>query len=381
MRLNPIAIAIPLFFAAIGIELWVARRRGVQAFRYTDAITNLSCGLGSQGVGLVLTALLLSIYTTVFQRWTVVRFPENSPWPWVIGFFGIDFLYYWWHRFSHEVNFLWGVHAVHHQSEDYNLAVALRQPYFSALTLFAFYLPLALLGVPPLIYATHAALSLLYQFWIHTELIDRLPRPLEWVLNTPSHHRVHHGINLEYLDKNYGAILIVWDRLFGTFQPEGTAVVYGVTKPINSFNPLWANVEYFETMRGVAARAPGFWTKLRVIFAPPGWNPATGKVELPGAVVRGEFVKYRPVEVARGTQIWIAAQLGVLSFALMGVLLYVETIPQWVLAICGGLILLATLAWSGILEGKRWSWPLEIARIGASVAFTAWFVQAGNLLH
>jgi len=250
----------------------------------------------------------------------------------------------------------------------------LRQAYFSSFTLFPFYLPLALLGVPPLVYATHAALSLLYQFWIHTELIDRLPRPLEWILNTPSHHRVHHGINREYLDKNYGATLIIWDRLFGTFEPEVAPVVFGVTKPIQSFNPTWANFEYFVQLASLAKRAPTFGTRLRVATAPPGWNPETREVELPSPVSRDAFVKYAAPEASPGVKRWLVAQVGALSLALMVLLLFIEVLPLWALSAGAVLIVLSSLAWSGILERRRWGWPLELGRLVASVGLGVWLV-------
>ena len=163
--------------------------------------------------------------------------------------FGVDFCFYWFHRIAHEYAAPWATHVVHHQSEEYNLAVALRQSAFEGCFAWVFYLPLAVIGFPPIWYVSMKAINLLYQFWIHTEAIDRLG-PLEWVMNTPSHHRVHHARNPKYLDKNYAGMFIIWDRMFGTFQPEEEQPVYGITKPLQSWNPLWANlaawVELFE---------------------------------------------------------------------------------------------------------------------------------------
>src|SRR4051812_7775689 len=160
---------------------------------------------------------------------------------WLVAIAGVDFLYYWWHRLSHRVNLLWAAHVVHHQSEDYNLAVALRQSVTTSATLFPFYALLAFAGVPPLQLAVSTSLSTLYQFWIHTELVPRVPW-LERLLNSPSAHRVHHAINVRYLDKNHAATLMVWDRLFGTFEPETEAPVYGLTRPLASFNPVWSQL-------------------------------------------------------------------------------------------------------------------------------------------
>jgi sterol desaturase/sphingolipid hydroxylase (fatty acid hydroxylase superfamily) len=216
---DPIALAVPMFFVLIGLELAWAKRRGVKVYGFTDALTDLSCGITSQVVLLVRAAAQLGAYAWVYEHARL--FTIEPTWlAWFVAFVGVDFLYYWWHRLSHEVNFLWAAHVVHHQSEDYNLAVALRQAVLTSWTALPFYLPLAVLGVPVAVYAIVHALSTLYQFRIHTQLVGRIRGPLDWILNLPSHHRVHHAINERYLDKNYGAMLIVWDRLFGTYAEE-----------------------------------------------------------------------------------------------------------------------------------------------------------------
>ncbi len=186
-----IAAAIPLFFILIGIELLAARRKGVSVYRFADAIADLSCGISSRVFHLFDQLVIVAIYTGVFTLRIVPEWPVDAWWTWVVAFIAVDFIYYWWHRASHEVNVLWAAHVVHHQSEDYNYAVALRQALFTGLTGLPFYLPLALLGVSPVVFATCNALNTLYQFWVHTDLIRHLPRPLEAVMNTPSHHRVH----------------------------------------------------------------------------------------------------------------------------------------------------------------------------------------------
>ena len=172
----------------------------------------------------------------------------------------------------HTVNAPWAGHVVHHSSEDYNLAVALRQGTFQGVFSWVFYLPLAILGYPPAWFAAMASFDTLYQFWIHTRAIGKLG-PLELVFNTPSHHRVHHARNPKYLDKNYAGTLIIWDRMFGTFQPEEEEPVYGLTKPLNSWNPLWANLHVSRDLFNDAWLAPRMVDKLRIWFMPPGWRP------------------------------------------------------------------------------------------------------------
>ena len=185
---NPIALAIPFFFLLIGVELWVAARRGLKLYRFADVIADLSCGMTQQLFLVFEVAALTGGYVWLYQNHRLFTFAEGSIWPWVIAFFAVDFVYYWWHRLSHRVNVLWAVHAVHHQSEDYNLAVALRQAVLSVWTIWPFHLPLALAGVPPLVFATVESFSTLYQFWIHTELIGKLGW-FERLFNTPSQHR------------------------------------------------------------------------------------------------------------------------------------------------------------------------------------------------
>src|SRR5258706_12008134 len=223
---NYIALAIPVFVVSILAEIFIARAQRRTVHRFADVIANLSCGIFQQ-IGLVfLNFLLIAAYALVYQRDRLFDLSVSSVAPWLIAFIGVDFFYYWWHRLSHEVNFLWAAHVVHHQSEDYNLAVALRQAVLTHFTAVPFYLPLALAGVPPIVYATTHAFSTLYQFWIHTELVGKARGPVDWILNLPSHHRVHHAVNRQYLDKNYGATLIIWDRIFGTYIEE-------IEKPVN----------------------------------------------------------------------------------------------------------------------------------------------------
>jgi sterol desaturase/sphingolipid hydroxylase (fatty acid hydroxylase superfamily) len=189
---------------------------------------------------------------------------------WIVAFFAVDFIYYWWHRLSHRVSFLWAVHVVHHQSEDYNFAVALRQAVLSVWTIWPFHLPLALIGVPPLVFATVESFSTLYQFWIHTELVGKLGW-YERIFNTPSQHRVHHAINPRYLDRNYAATLCIWDRLFGTFQEEREQPVFGLVKPLASFDPIWAQLHPFVDLASRAIRQDGI-DKMRVWIRGPEWG-------------------------------------------------------------------------------------------------------------
>jgi sterol desaturase/sphingolipid hydroxylase (fatty acid hydroxylase superfamily) len=270
MKLGPITIAIPLFLLAIALEAVLLRRAARwPGYRRADTLSNLGCGTLQQAVGVLIGAASAALHVAVFDAAHLFTLESSSPWTWVIAFFGVDFLYYWFHRASHEVNVLWAAHVVHHQSEDYNLGVALRQslvqPGFSTF----FYLPLTLLGVPVVVTFTMVALNALYQFWVHTELVRDLG-VLEHVLNTPSHHRVHHGKNPQYIDKNHAGIFIIWDRLFGTFEPEVEAPVYGITKPLESFNPVVAQFREFTDIAADVRAARSLRQAIHAIVRDPG---------------------------------------------------------------------------------------------------------------
>ncbi|MGY1771527.1 sterol desaturase family protein [Blastococcus sp. SYSU D00813] len=246
-------------------------RRARLGYAAKDTVASLSMGLGSLVVPVAVTTVLgLGGYVLL---WNATPLDLGNGWiAWLVAIVGKDFTYYWFHRASHEVRFLWAAHVVHHSSERYNLSTALRQSW-TPLTEWPFGAVLILLGVNPVLYAMASSVNLLYQFWIHTEAIGRLPRPIEYVFNTPSHHRVHHGMNPQYLDKNYGGILIVFDRLFGTFEPEVEPVRYGITKPLASHNPLRiATHEYVAIVRDM--RTDRRWShRLGRLVRGPGWSP------------------------------------------------------------------------------------------------------------
>jgi sterol desaturase/sphingolipid hydroxylase (fatty acid hydroxylase superfamily) len=241
-------------------------------YELRDTRTSLTMGLGNVAVNAVWKFAVVATYAALYKL-TPLRIPADAWWAWVLLFLGDDLSYYWFHRVSHENRVFWASHVVHHSSRHYNLSTALRQTWVP-MTYFPFWLWLPLLGFAPWMVLLAQSWSLIYQFGLHTERIGRLPRPLEAVLNTPSHHRVHHGSNEQYLDRNYAGILIVWDRLFGTFEPERERVRYGLTKNLQTFNPvrvafheyidLWHDVRRARTWRERGAR----------LWHGPGWSPS-----------------------------------------------------------------------------------------------------------
>ncbi|MFN2501973.1 MAG: sterol desaturase family protein [Pyrinomonadaceae bacterium] len=266
--LRPTIIAIPVFALLIAAEaFWTRRRASGEYNDRRDTWTNIFLGFMSAVCGAVFAVFTAYIYIFAYGL-APYKFPVDAWWTWVILFFVDDLAYYVFHRVSHESRLFWNFHVVHHSSEQYNLSVAVRQSWFSGIVHWIFYAPVMLLGFAPWMFALMHGLNLIYQFWIHTKLVDKLGW-LELVLNTPSHHRVHHGVNGTYLDKNYAGALIVWDRLFGSFIQETEEPRYGTVKPIKSYNPLWINVHGWVEMHEAVKRQKGLRHKLRCIFASP----------------------------------------------------------------------------------------------------------------
>jgi sterol desaturase/sphingolipid hydroxylase (fatty acid hydroxylase superfamily) len=261
-------LAIPAFLGLLALEYATARRRGREIQEMRDTATSLSLGVGSLFAGAAWKTAPAGLYFGAHEHALVDL--GDGPWAFAAALVAVDFAYYWFHRLHHEVRVLWASHVPHHSSQRYNLSTALRQSW-TPFTGLPFYLPLAFFFSPAQI-ATAYGINLLYQFWIHTELIDRLG-PFEHVFNTPSHHRVHHGANVEYLDRNYGGILIVWDRWFGTFEPERAPVRYGLTKNIQSANPVYAAFHEFVAVLRDALRAGSLRDAFGFLLQPPGWRP------------------------------------------------------------------------------------------------------------
>jgi len=266
-----ITLAIPAFILLLVAEAVAASVMQRDVYEVKDAAASVSMGIGNVVVDLAAKALQFSILTYL-HRFAVFTIGFQW-WAWVLLFFGDEFSYYWFHRISHECRFFWASHVVHHSSERYNLSTALRQTWTGSFCSFVFWLWLPIVGFAPVMIMTMKAISLLYQFWIHTELV-RSMGPLENIFNTPSHHRVHHGSNPRYIDRNHGGTLIIWDKLFGTFEPENPADPprFGLTHNIHTYNPIRIAFHEWVQMFRDAWNAPGWGNKLRYIFGNPGWR-------------------------------------------------------------------------------------------------------------
>jgi sterol desaturase/sphingolipid hydroxylase (fatty acid hydroxylase superfamily) len=300
--------AIPGFFILMALELlaaWIMKRR---VYRLNDAINSIGLGVLSQIVGVFAKVLTIGIYAWVVQRVALFELSMEKAWVWITALVLYDFCYYWLHRMGHEVNVLWAAHVVHHQSERYNLSTALRQTGSGVLLGWIFYLPMALLGYPVEVFAVVAVIDLLYQYWIHTELVGKLGW-FDKVFASPSNHRAHHAVNDRYLDRNYGGIFILWDRMFGSFVEEDDIdrPIYGTRAPLRSWNPLWANAEVYWAMAKDAWHARRWRDKLRVWFARPGWRPADVAERFPKPDFDLQRVDYDP-PVSRALSIYCLVQ-------------------------------------------------------------------------
>lgn len=278
---NIILYAIPFFILAMLLELFVTIKHGIQTYEKKDAFSSIAMGLGNVFLGFLSKALVLLSFFFIYEHFRITTIPVVW-WSFILIFFTDDFAYYWFHRISHECRLFWASHVVHHSSQHYNLSTALRQTWSGGFYSFIFWLWLPLLGFHPAMIMLQMSISLLYQFWIHTETIDKMPRWFEAIFNTPSHHRVHHGSNPLYLDRNHAGILIIWDKLFGTFQPEikEEKVIYGLVKNINTYNPIKiAFLEWYYMFRDAFGGNKSVKDRLNYLVKPPGWkHDGTGKI-------------------------------------------------------------------------------------------------------
>ncbi len=311
-----IALAVPFFLFALLVEFLVDRLKGTGFYRGNDAINSLSAGILSESTGYFTKFLQYTIWGLVLSK--LALFDMERSWfdasvsgifLWILAAVLWDFCYYWNHRLGHEISILWAAHAVHHQSEDYNLSTALRQTSTSFLFSWIFYVPLFLVGFPADVLVTVAAVNLIYQFWVHTQQIRKLG-VLDRIFVTPSNHRVHHAQNERYIDKNYGGIFVLWDRLFGTFieESDDDPVIFGVRKPLANWNPFWANFQVYDYLLFDAKRTRRWRDKIGIWFRRTGWRPADVAAAYPKQPVDlAQFRKYNP-EISTAGRRYVLAQ-------------------------------------------------------------------------
>lgn len=373
-------IAMPLFLLLVLFEKWYGWRKGFDTVRTLDMVSSLSSGITNSTKDVLGLSIAIISYSWLVEHLTIYK--VQSSWLlYVIAFLALDFSGYWVHRLAHSVNFFWNNHIVHHSSEEYNLACALRQSISVYFRIYAFLLiPAALLGVPQQVIAVVAPLHLFAQFWYHTQHINKMGF-LEYIIVTPSHHRVHHAINPEYLDKNYGQIFIFWDRWFGTYQEEVASIpaVYGVTRPVRTWNPIKINFMHMWLLIKDAWYAKSWKDKFRVWFMPLGWRPADVIEKYPVYKIENvyQFEKY-DTPASKGMQAYLWAQLVCMLLLVSYLFANVVMIKQLGLEnlfIYGAFIFIQVYALTEFMDRTKYAWILEAVKNFACIAF---IVQKGD---
>lgn len=362
--MNVAVMAVPLYILLILLELAYERWSGRHTYRLADAVTSIDTAVLRVLLEGPLRLLLVVPYAWLYEHARLWTLDPASPWTWLLGFVAVDFCFYWAHRSLHRYNLLWGAHQPHHSSEDFNLSTALRKGAFQTAFDWPFYLPLALLGLPLPLFLVLLGAQLVYQFWIHSQHIGRLG-VLEWFMVTPSNHRVHHGQNDRYIDKNHGGVFIVWDRLFGTFADETEAVRYGVTTPVRTFDPLRLQFSWWRLLWADAVATRSWWDKLRLWWMPTGWRPADVRAR------RWPKMGAEKFDCPSQTGLrWYAFAQFVAINALT--LVYLASVKQagWLLPLLlGPLILFGCVSLGWLFEGRRALWRLEAVRLALLAAF------------
>ena len=378
--MNFVSYAIPVFLLMIVLELGYGLLKGNNTYRVNDSINSLSMGLLSTVTKFVFLNIGALVFAQISREYAIWSFDINSLGHWLLAILLYDFLYYWFHRISHERQFFWGSHVVHHQSEDYNLSTALRQTSTSFATTWVFYIPCFFLGMPISMFVSIASAHLIYQFWVHTQHIPKLGI-FEWFMVSPSNHRVHHAQNADYIDKNYGGLLIIWDRLFGTFkaEEENQQAIYGIRVPLRSWNPIWANLHIFAAMLRDIWHTQRWSDKFRVLWSKTGWHPEDMVERFPEKKSDlQQFEKYNPQRssLVNGAIILQYLLLAALHFWSAGQSTLLSSALMWAVVLAQVAILLVIGA---LLDGKAYAGSLEYARLLALSAIL-WISYSAELI-
>ncbi|MEZ5427533.1 MAG: sterol desaturase family protein [Pyrinomonadaceae bacterium] len=378
---NVYAYLTPVALGFIGLEMFFCWFYKKSYISFAEAVANFGTALGNQTMNVLVAAGVYVVYSYLWENFRLFTIELNW-WTFILLLVGVDFVFYWVHRWGHAINIMWAAHSPHHSAEEMNFFVALRASVTQRLTSFLFFWVLVIIGFTPFDVYMMAGIHLFIAFLHHTELVPKLWRPIELIFTTPSHHRVHHGVNFQYLDKNFGEFLIIWDRIFGSFEEEKEKVVYGIYDHPQSWNPIAINFHFYRVLWRYARATPYWWDKMRVWFMPAGWRPR-GLPEAEKTEITGENqIKFRPPMFA-GSKPYLVLQI-VLGVALMmGVISNVfawSAGARWTGAF---LLWWQIINWSGILEAKRWLWISELLRIPATtlaaIIFSGIFEPSGLL--
>ena len=377
-----IIYAIPFFFLLIGFELIAEKIRKTDYYRINDAINSLTAGVLSRMIDIIKALVPFTVYVMLYDNFALFPLPQGM-WVWIGVFILYDFCYYWNHRLGHEMSILWAAHVVHHSSEEYNLTTALRQSSSSLLS-WIFYLPLAFLGVDPLLLLSVGSLNLIYQFWVHTRHIPKLGW-FEWVFVSPSNHRAHHGQNQIYIDRNYGGVFILWDRLFGSFQEEldSEPPIYGIRKALHSWNPLYANVHVYQQLLKDSWRTKRWRDKWAVWFGRTGWRPTDVERDYPlGKVDLSQFKKF-DIALSVKLKVYLVVQHILTTGIALGFLLNLARLDLHQQLMIVAVVLYASFSVGVLMENRAYGIWLEWAKQGAvlvAVAFIGLSMWLGAVL-
>ncbi len=358
MEINIFAFAVPLFLFFIGLEYYIAGKRGEEHHHFNESIANLNVGVAERLIDLFTAGGFYFVYDYLHRHFALFDIKPTFL-LWIALLLGTDLLWYWYHRFGHEINLFWAAHIVHHQSEDFNLTTGTRITVFQAVVRTGFWSVLPIIGFPADMITTILVVHGLYPFFTHTQLVGKLGI-LEYVLVTPSHHRVHHASNEIYLDKNYGDMFIIWDKLFGTFSKETEQPIYGLTKQLNSHSFMWQHFHYFVELAYAVRKEKGLLNKLKVIFGRPAdFDPAIrSKAEK-------RFLSKRKVKTSsRRLRGYVFAQMTGVLTVLFLLLLFEQYLPVGLQAAVALFILITLINSGAILEQRRWVFYLEYIRAG-----------------
>ncbi len=374
MKLNFIAFAIPMFIGLMLLEYWVSIKQKKQLFQFNEAIANINVGIGERLSDVLTTGAFFYVFTWIHQHFALFSIPSTI-FTWVFLFLLTDLLWYWYHRFGHEVNIFWSAHVVHHQSEDYNFTVSARITVFQAIARGIFWSFLPLIGFEPSMIVILLLIHGAYPFFTHTQLVGKLGWA-EKILVTPSHHRVHHSSNPAYLDKNYGDVLIIWDKLFGTFVEEEETPVYGLTAPLKSHSFLWQHFHFFLEMIVAVKYAKGVRAKLKVIFGKP--DDIDPRIRL--LLERKLLSRKEPLTDNSVLHNFIGIQTLITLIALFGLILFEKYVQSLQLYVAAIFIITSVISTGAMMEQKQWVFYLDFARLGLLCIFIYLFYPSYYLL-
>jgi len=364
MKLNFFAFAVPLFLFFMLLEYYVSRKKKLSTHRLEESVANLNVGIAERLTDLLTTGAFFFVFTWVHDHFAIFNIKANLA-TWILLFICTDLAWYWYHRYGHQVNLLWSAHVVHHQSNDFNYTVSARITIFQAVIRGVFWSALPLIGFPPGMIAAFLLVHGIYPFFTHTELIGKLGW-LEYIIVTPSHHRVHHSSNPEYLDKNYGDMLIIWDKLFGTFAGEKTKPVYGLTSPVTSYSFLWQHFHFFLEMIIAFRLAKGFRNKLKIIFGKPGNINPNIRVLLERKILsRSNYTQQPSKFIRRLVTVQTVTTLIILFFTIL-LVNYISAAQLTTLAL---FIFISVINSGAIIEQKKWVFHLDYLRMVLVTAF------------